>query len=488
MAELVVGLAGLAPVVVKTAREIHDLLGRYRERNERFASIQLQVDVHLIDIEQVASFVEVEIDRPEVDAFVRRTFKSLLLHVIGLFERFQTKISAQVDSQKNLKSIQFAFTGHNALKKLDGELRDWRGRVGNAILSFMLVQGSAAIKVLLKEPSGVLHDLADIMQRALQNSVQDSKLLLEHSNRAQGDGCAVRYSRIRYHEGDRPLITEKRQHVTQAQVIRDIAAFLRAANPQYVALLKCQGFFDQTLQYEAPEGLGEPRTLREVLLHEMRDPKHSLNERLHIMKRLASTVLFVHLAGHVHKNIRADTVLLFRDPAKPELVLGEPYLVGFENTRKDGAGSQRLSVRQLEKYYYLPPDRQDETTRDFSMLDDIYTLGVVFLELALCFSFVVPQESPTAPWRPQSILLQDKRDLENTLRSTDLRDHLIRRASAMVPRQMGDTVAGLIVACLSCLHDAEAFGEVSQFTDQDGILVGSMFARQVLHVLDEVKF
>jgi hypothetical protein len=58
----------------------------------------------------------------------------------------------------------------------------------------------------------------------------------------------------------------------------------------------------------------------------------------------------------------------------------------------------------------------------------------------------------------------------------------------MVPRQMGDTVAGLIVACLSCLHDAEAFGEVSQFTDQDGILVGSMFARQVLHVLDEVKF
>lgn len=111
-------------------------------------------------------------------------------------------------------------------------------------------------------------------------------------------------------------------------------------------------------------------------------PPHSLDQRLQVMKQLASALLFVHTADLVHKSIRADNIVLFQrtdrtQPSPPqddrEDMLGQPFLLGFDLSRKTEASSEREKTTDFHKAYYLPPDRQGDTNRKYSMLDDIYS-------------------------------------------------------------------------------------------------------------------
>lgn len=76
----------------------------------------------------------------------------------------------------------------------------------------------------------------------------------------------------------------------------------------------------------------------------------SLSDRLLIMKRLASTLLYIQMADHVHKIIRADNILLFQSDSESENNnLGERFLVGFDLTRKDAGSSRRTKVLNIDK-------------------------------------------------------------------------------------------------------------------------------------------
>lgn len=53
-----------------------------------------------------------------------------------------------------------------------------------------------------------------------------------------------------------------------------------------------------------------------------------------------------------------------------------------------------------------------------------------------------------------------------------LRTRLISQAKRSVPRTMGSIISALIVSCLSCLHNPEAFGDPQAMHDQNGICDG----------------
>ena len=92
--------------------------------------------------------------------------------------------------------------------------------------------------------------------------------------------------------------------------VRDIARILSTAKPSTFGLLNYKGatrVLDQRnevsqfeLIYYVPYGLADPRSLRQSLLLE---PNVSLDERFHIAKALARSVMFVHTSAFVHKNI-----------------------------------------------------------------------------------------------------------------------------------------------------------------------------------------
>jgi len=125
--------------------------------------------------------------------------------------------------------------------------------------------------------------------------------------------------------------------------VRNLARILAQVDPSTFGLLKCRGvirvpkentilpLFDFKFIFDIPAQLSSPQSLRAVLLS---GASYPLDERLELAKKLASSVLFVHTVQFVHKNIRPETIIVFRNEDSD---IGAPYLAGFEKFRiEDG--------------------------------------------------------------------------------------------------------------------------------------------------------
>jgi hypothetical protein len=60
-----------------------------------------------------------------------------------------------------------------------------------------------------------------------------------------------------------------------------------------------------------------------------------------------------------------------------------PFVVGFEFSREESDRSTTEQDDKLERNIYRHPDRQGPPEARFNMLHDIYSLGVVLLEIGL---------------------------------------------------------------------------------------------------------
>ena len=175
---------------------------------------------------------------------------------------------------------------------------------------------------------------------------------------------------------------------------RDIARILTNVEPNIFSLLSCQGVlevFDTSKQvtgfefvFIVPTAFHEPRSLRTFLLavnHE-----YALDDRFRLARLLARSVLFLHSAQIVHKNIAPETVVLLTDSSTR---LELPFLVGFEKFRRAEGRTYMSGDAFWEKNLYRHPKRQgDYPEEEYKMQHDIYSLGVCLLEIGLGTSFV----------------------------------------------------------------------------------------------------
>lgn len=121
--------------------------------------------------------------------------------------------------------------------------------------------------------------------------------------------------------------------------VRNPARVLSHVAPRTFGLLKCEGVIigEETRKeigsfrfiFEIPRGLKTPHSFRSLLA--ANTTPRPLNEKLDIAQCLANSVLYVHTAKYVHKNVRPDSIVVFErdDEAKPNV----SFLVGFENFR-----------------------------------------------------------------------------------------------------------------------------------------------------------
>lgn len=183
--------------------------------------------------------------------------------------------------------------------------------------------------------------------------------------------------------------------------VLELAKILHHSDPSQTCILKCCGYFHETqtcrfgLIYEIPASLGwyeDATGQRKVLsLRELfnRVPRFSLSHRLRFACDLAKAVLYVHLVGWVHKSIRPENILLLEDPSSGKsrrfpYTLSNPFLAGFEYARNVKTASNRRSDIEWHLNIYRHPKRQFlERNSEYTMAHDIYSLGVVFLELGL---------------------------------------------------------------------------------------------------------
>jgi serine/threonine protein kinase len=156
-----------------------------------------------------------------------------------------------------------------------------------------------------------------------------------------------------------------------------------------------------------------------VSLKELLDRKHpscphmlDLGIRFALAKRLVDAVHMMHCVGWVHKNIRANSILFFPAKNKPSsgppgpasgfpqpLGYDEPLFVGFGNARVDdivndpgimyGVNDRRVVTTTTKRPYdmnldyYQHPDKRRNPIIRYSRAHDVYSLGVLLLEVGL---------------------------------------------------------------------------------------------------------
>jgi len=181
---------------------------------------------------------------------------------------------------------------------------------------------------------------------------------------------------------------------------------------------------------DTPGGNTEPVNLLTVITAQTH-LRPTLGERFKIAQTIATTAFQLHSVGWLHKSIRSENILFFPKPDSPnELDYSRQYLVGFEFSRDENDTSTTEQDDVLERNIYRHPDRQGPPDTRFSILHDVYAIGVVLLEIGL--------------WRPVVEFDSNFPDMG----PDDVRQTLETHARLRLPHYMGKAYTEAVLACL----------------------------------------
>jgi len=127
---------------------------------------------------------------------------------------------------------------------------------------------------------------------------------------------------------------------------------------------------------------------------------------------------------------------------------------------------------------------------DYQMQHDIYSLGVVLLEIGLWKSFVDYDSDGQNPSPSPNLLLGAKTKSTSSPigGALDVKKKLEALAEKELPARMGKRYTDIVLLCLRCLDDGtgtdaneKGFGvDVPSWKDEDGIVIGVRYIENVL--------
>ncbi|ETS85692.1 hypothetical protein PFICI_03717 [Pestalotiopsis fici W106-1] len=190
--------------------------------------------------------------------------------------------------------------------------------------------------------------------------------------------------------------------------VRKLAALLNhSPKPEAFRTPHCLGYFDQEendddssdeegcsrlgLVFERPEDASIDKESPAVSLRELLEcdskghPKPSLTARRDLALAVSNCLLSLHLANWLHKSLRSDNVIFFRD-IKGQIDYAKPYISGFDFSRparKDEPteiASQDDIMHNLYRYPSIQSSQSAQRPR-FKKSFDMYSLGVVLQEI-----------------------------------------------------------------------------------------------------------
>ncbi|KAH6640516.1 prion-inhibition and propagation-domain-containing protein [Chaetomium tenue] len=179
-----------------------------------------------------------------------------------------------------------------------------------------------------------------------------------------------------------------------------LAEMLHLPKPASLHAPECVGYFDDRESsgadrygwlFKMPEG--SDYDTRVVSLHDVLGDqrfKPSLSQRMSMASKLCSTVLNLHAVNWLHKGIFSDNVVFhFNGEGDGGDQVGLNYdperltLSGFEFSRPDGTETTARDVDVVWDLYRWPGiQRQRPTERNSKKTYDLYSLGLVLLEIA----------------------------------------------------------------------------------------------------------
>jgi serine/threonine protein kinase len=203
--------------------------------------------------------------------------------------------------------------------------------------------------------------------------------------------------------------------------------------PESFHIAKCIGYRNDIdnphrtgLVYRVPQnfGIAVPISLLDIIKRYREAPTPPLGDRFKLAQKLATTLMQLHTSDWLHKAFRSDNVLFFSGLAGSTT---DPYVAGFEYARdmKMQSLGMRPNGQNSLDYYYHP-----DVVNGFSKTLDLYSLGVVLLEIAY--------------WRP----LRSKIPDEHATSLESIHRLFVESADQRLDAAVGSIYAGVVRTCL----------------------------------------
>lgn len=304
--------------------------------------------------------------------------------------------------------------------------------------------------------------------RALATSIKDPQVVfVEWQSYIGDDGRPNKLAEEQIQKLGDFLSIPNRPH--DFRILDCIGLFKDEENFRYGVVYHLPSYMRDLPRRTRPEDLGhicKPSSLTHLLDHV--DGILDLGIRFELAKKLMYSIVVVHICGWLHKNIRSNNIFFF--PPRPtgnegfgknRKDIGRPYIMGYGLSRPDDVPEliqhdedeeweySRRSPRQAvsrprEGIYnvvtkpplniYLHPDKAADPARRFRHSYDIYSIGLVLLEVGLWQNL---QTSDTGGWKD----------------SYEFRKYVLKKLVPDLWGQCGSIYGGVVRDCLTMSSD-----------------------------------
>ncbi|KAK4152787.1 hypothetical protein C8A00DRAFT_34510 [Chaetomidium leptoderma] len=166
----------------------------------------------------------------------------------------------------------------------------------------------------------------------------------------------------------------------------------------------------------------------------------SLRTRFSLARQLANALYQLQCSNWLHRNLSSHQTVFFRDRDSGALRLDAPYLIGFQYSRPDDNKRRPMKVISSEGIsrdtdcpeLYLPAEFSTAEPRRYRRSDDVYSLGVVLLEIAY--------------WEPVRAFHEEYSTTQETACK------LLEMAATQMPSEVGELYSDAVVRCLRGLR------------------------------------
>ena len=228
---------------------------------------------------------------------------------------------------------------------------------------------------------------------------------------------------------------------------------------------RCFFFFDY------PDFAADSKPLSLYDLLSAGDPNLQLDlaQRFQVASAITRSIGAFHCDGWVHKGVRANAIKFFYDKKTNKCAFTHPYLTEFEYSRPDsGLTALEVTPFEIDHDVYRHPLRHGLPTPErFTRIFDIYSLGVVLLEIGL--------------WKTAKEMYGELRDKKSggtvtppTITGNDIKGYFELNAREGLKHRMGRAYQEAVLTCLGC--DLEDFLYTTDFASE--------FQRQVVEKVD----
>jgi len=517
-----VGLALSIPGLLLQLRDFRNICKTYTGSNAKWREQLVVLDFfeeEVIRLSKVTDAIQLD-DESDLSIDVRKWETQLLfLHnrIATVNRRIKKAQDAKVPLLSKLKNAAF---GDADLCGLIGDIDRWLDRYARSMVVLgTLDKLSARLPPRDDSPTSLASKVQDILHAAAANPSDLTSVLLEIPPSTQTselpESAPIEVSeapdglgRFILERKPAPDNDATRDHERAKTFVVSFTRRLREVDSARMHVLRARGYafteskrtFDMVFDY--PTHLDSPRTLRTILLHDLKSrARHSLDQRFTLAREIATGLFYLHAARFVHKNLRPEVVVLFHntrqqvaDPAHDDKesydnlrVLGEAYITGFTELR-DVDGHTILHGEDVPwRNIYRHPERQGVSLQKVHhMLHDVYSFGVILVELALLESFVEYRDGDFALY--QQLLDKSRKPLS----AEDVKSRLIKFAKNDVPRRMGQKYADLAAECLQSVDNMNDKVTVlglseDELLDADQCKVEQRYMGKVVERLEELS-